>query len=148
VSPTRLPLVKKLGDSKMKEDVKKAAIVATPVDAKEVEKSSSASFRELFREADAMDYALMFIGTIGALGTGASLPVFCILFGRMLDKLNDGGSIQESVNSVVILFIIVACGNIVVSFVQVVGWTISGERQIQKIRTKYVRAMLSQEIGW
>lgn len=132
----------------MKKDVKEGVIAATSGDAKEAVKITSASMGELFREADAMDYALMFIGTIGAIGTGASLPVFCILFGRMLDKLNDGGSIQEAVNGVVILFIIVACGNIVVSFVQVVGWTISGERQIQKIRTKYVRAMLSQEIGW
>jgi ATP-binding cassette, subfamily B (MDR/TAP), member 1 len=132
----------------MKKDVKEGVIAATSDDAKEAVKITSASMGELFREADAMDYALMFIGTIGAIGTGASLPVFCILFGRMLDKLNDGGSIQEAVNGVVILFIIVACGNIVVSFVQVVGWTISGERQIQKIRTKYVRAMLSQEIGW
>lgn len=132
----------------MMDEVKEAVIVANPIDAKEVEKSKSASMCELFHEADTIDCALMFMGSIGALGTGASLPVFCILFGQVLDKLNDGSSIQESVNSVVILFIIVACCNIVVSFVQVVGWTISGERQTQKIRTKYVRAMLSQEIGW
>lgn len=118
------------------------------VKVKEVEKVKPASFCELFGEADLIDYGLMAIGTLGALGTGASLPAFCILFGQALDKLNEGGNIQTAVNTVVILFIIVACGNIVVSFVQVVGWTISGERQTQKIRTKYVRAILSQEIGW
>jgi ATP-binding cassette subfamily B (MDR/TAP) protein 1 len=108
----------------------------------------SATFSELFAEADTLDYILMTLATFGALGTGASLPVFCILFGQMLDKLNAGGTIQEAVNYVVILFVIVACCNIAVSFVQVVGWTVAGERQTQRIRVKYVRAMLSQEIGW
>lgn len=119
-----------------------------PVKIKDVEKVRPASYSELFGEADTIDYGLMALGTLGALGTGASLPAFCILFGQALDRLNETGNIQEAVNTIVILFIIVACGNIVVSFVQVVGWTISGERQTQKIRTKYVRAMLSQEIGW
>ena len=118
------------------------------VDIKETKKVEAASFFELFHEADTMDVALMVVGTIGAAGTGASLPAFCILFGEMLDKLNNGGSIQGAVNSIVIDFIIVACANIFVSFIQVAGWTIAGERQTQRIRTKYVRAMLSQEIGW
>lgn len=122
--------------------------VAVTEKVEKVEKLASATMSELFGEADALDYALMTMGTIGAVGTGASLPVFCILFGRMLDELNGGGTLQESINFVVILFIIVACGNMVVSFLQVVGWTISGERQAQKLRIKYVRAMLSQEIGW
>lgn len=119
-----------------------------PVKVKDVEKVRPASYCELFGEADTLDYGLMALGTLGALGTGASLPAFCILFGQALDRLNATGNIQDAVNTVVVLFIIVACGNIVVSFVQVVGWTIAGERQTQKIRTKYVRAMLSQEIGW
>ena len=110
--------------------------------------SKPASFFELFGEADATDCFLIAIGTIGALGTGAALPVFCILFGQVLDKLNAGGNLQEAVNTVVILFIILACGNLAVAFMQVVGWTISGERQAQKFRTKYVRAVLSQELGW
>ena len=118
------------------------------VKAKEMEKIKSASFLELFSEADTFDVILMIMGTLGSMGTGASLPTICILFGQVLDKLNNGGSIQLSVNKIVILFIIVGCCNIAVSFVQVVAWTVSGERQTQKIRTKYVRAMLSQEIGW
>ena len=130
-------------------DMKSSSKLASgPLEIKDAEKIKSATLLELFSEADAMDIALMAIGTIGSMGTGASLPAFCILFGQMLDKLNDGGSVQESVNFVVILFVIVACSNIVVSFIQVVGWTIAGERQTQRMRTKFVRAMLSQEIGW
>jgi ATP-binding cassette, subfamily B (MDR/TAP), member 1 len=118
------------------------------IESKESEKTKSASYSELFGEADALDWVLMFVGSICALGTGASLPVSCVLFGRVLDKLNYGANIQEAVNFVAILFVILACGTIAVSIVQVIAWTIAGERQSQKIRTKYVRAMLSQEIGW
>lgn len=122
--------------------------VAKAEDSKINKTTKPATFFELFGEADFYDCCLIALGTIGAMGTGAALPVFCILFGQVLDKLNDGGDLQEAVNKVVILFIILACGNLVVSFVQVVGWTISGERMAQKFRTKYVRAVLSQEIGW
>ncbi len=31
---------------------------------------------------------------------------------------------------------------------QVYGWTLSGERQTQKFRERYVNAILAQEIGW
>lgn len=127
---------------------KDAKATVSLMETKEEEKIKSATILELFAEADKLDIILMVMGTLGSMGTGASLPTFCILFGQVLDKLNSGGSIQDAVNKVVILFVIVACGNIAVSFVQVVGWTVSGERQTQKVRTKYVRAMLSQEIGW
>lgn len=132
----------------MAEKTKEESVVVKAEDTKITPTTKPATFFELFGEADILDYGLMALGTIGALGTGAALPVFCILFGQILDNLNSGGNLQQEVDKVVILFVILACGNLVVSFVQVVGWTITGERQAQKFRTKYVRAVLSQEIGW
>jgi ATP-binding cassette, subfamily B (MDR/TAP), member 1 len=132
----------------MTEKTKEKSSVAKAEDTETTPTTKPATIFELFGEADILDYGLMALGTIGALGTGAALPVFCILFGQILDNLNKGGALQDAVDRIVILFIILACGNLVVSFVQVVGWSISGERQAQKFRTKYVRAVLSQEIGW
>ena len=132
----------------MTEKTKEKSVVAKAEDTETTPTTKSATVFELFGEADILDYGLMALGTIGALGTGAALPIFCILFGQILDNLNKGGALQDAVDRIVILFIILACGNLVVSFVQVVGWTITGERQAQKFRTKYVRAVLSQEIGW
>jgi ATP-binding cassette, subfamily B (MDR/TAP), member 1 len=132
----------------MAEKTKKESLVAKAEDTKTTPITKPATFFELFSEADILDYGLMALGTIGAVGTGAALPVFCILFGQILDNLNKGGDLQEAVDRIVILFIILAGCNLVVSFFQVVGWTITGERQAQKFRTKYVRAVLSQEIGW
>ncbi len=61
-------------------------------DSKKSNSSKSATFGELLCTAEPLDYALMFVGTVGGLITGLSLPFFNVLFGRMLDALNTGTS--------------------------------------------------------
>ena len=116
----------------------------------ELSSSRTASFSQLFSQADGLDITYMVLGSIGSAITGISLPVFNILFGQMLDALNKKGvdGYQDAVNQVCISFVVVACANVLSGVMQVFFWTAAGERQTQRFREKYVKSILSQEIGW
>ena len=112
--------------------------------------AQSASLSQLFSQAEPIDILYMVLGTFGSMVTGVSLPIFNILFGQMLDSLNKKGvgGYQDAVNQVCISFVIVAAANVVAGAMQVYFWSAAGERQTQRFREKYVRSILSQEIGW
>jgi ATP-binding cassette subfamily B (MDR/TAP) protein 1 len=108
-----------------------------------------ASLSQVFGMAEPYDIFLMVMGTAGGLGTGTAMPVFNVLFGKMLDNLNGSGtSFQDQINKLCIIFIYIAVASLLAGFLQVYCWSAAGERQTQKFRMKYVRAILSQEIGW
>jgi len=128
-------------------DVK--ADAKTDVVAKDDKESRSGKLSELFSAAEPYDYFLMVVGTIGALITGASIPFFNVLFGKMLDALNsDPTSFSERISIIALNFVYVAIANLFSGLAQVACWSTTGERQTQKLRERYVKAILKQEIGW
>jgi len=126
-----------------------AGETATPTSNKESATKPSAKLMELFSTANNTDYLMMFVGTIGGLITGLSLPYFNILFGQMLDELNeDPQNFDKQIEYIAMQFIGVAAFNIVSGIWQVGCWSYAGERQAQRLRERYVNAILRQEIGW
>jgi hypothetical protein len=62
----------------------------------------------------------MFFGCFGGIITGVSQPLFCVLFGQMLDAINNPSiSLRSQVDKVCLLFIYVAIANIFSGFLQV-----------------------------
>ena len=98
----------------MKETTKKEEI-AIKVDKEEdtviKNHNQTATFGELFSQAEPHDYLLMALGVIGGLGTGASLPIFNILFGKILDALNnDPSSFSTAIDTLSLDFLYIGLG--------------------------------------
>ena len=48
-------------------------------------------YMQIFSNATTLDYLYMVTGSFGSIITGLSLPVMNVLFGRILDSLNEVG---------------------------------------------------------
>ncbi|KAE9221307.1 hypothetical protein PF002_g15627 [Phytophthora fragariae] len=109
---------------------------------------------ELFSFADSTDHLLMAVGTLGALGAGALRPVMVLLFGSIINSFGStseaGGSsdISPSVNRVARNLTVVGAVGLVTAFLQVFCWTVTASRQSKRIRSLYVNAIVTKEIGW
>ena len=108
----------------------------------------SVSFVELFSQANSYDYFLMTLGLLGAIVTGVSSPVFNIIFGKVLDTLNTNPeSFSNEISQLALDFFYIGLANFISGLLQVSCFTIVGERQTQRYRELYVKAILSQELG-
>ncbi|DAZ97765.1 TPA: hypothetical protein N0F65_009045 [Lagenidium giganteum] len=111
------------------------------------------SMSELFSFADTTDKLLMTVGLIGALAAGVSQPAQIVLFGNILNTLNpsDPNAMKHLVDNIrdcALNFVYVGIAVIVCCFIQVTAWSITASRQAKRIRSAYVNAILTKEIGW
>lgn len=61
---------------------------------KKKEVTKSVPFHKLFLFADRTDYALMFVGTITAVGSGISFPFVTLILGELIDTF--GGTVDTT----------------------------------------------------
>ncbi|ESQ32653.1 hypothetical protein EUTSA_v10003534mg [Eutrema salsugineum] len=99
--------------------------------------------RSIFMHADGVDRMLMGLGLIGAVGDGFITPIIFFIMGLLLNDF--GGSFSDgtfmkviSKNAVALLY--ASCASWVLCFL--------GERQTAKMREKYLRAVLRQDVGY
>ncbi|GMF60542.1 unnamed protein product [Phytophthora fragariaefolia] len=118
-------------------------------------RSKQVPLLELFSFADATDRLLMVVGTLGALGAGSLRPVMVLLFGDLINSFGstsqtEGGQtdISPSVNRVARNLTIVGAVGLVTAYLQVYCWTLTASRQSKRIRSLYVNAIVTKEIGW
>ncbi|CAH2038351.1 unnamed protein product [Thlaspi arvense] len=123
-------------------------------------KQPSVSVFKLFSFADFYDCILMALGSIGACIHGASVPVFFIFFGKLINIIGLAYLFPQQAShkvakkfdmltaaSILVGFCISECGDTLSSWIEVACWMHTGERQAAKMRKAYLRSMLSQDIS-
>ncbi|KAJ4915495.1 ABC transporter B family member 10 [Raphanus sativus] len=126
-------------------------ISAKVAEKKKEKKRPSVSVFKLFSFADSYDCVLMTLGSIGACIHGASVPVFFIFFGKLINIIGLAYLFpQEASHKVAkysLDFVYLSVAMLFSSWLEVACWMHTGERQAAKMRKAYLRSMLSQDIS-
>ena len=123
----------------------------------------SLSYARLFSAADRWDLALLAVGIVSAIGAGVPLPLIGLFFGKMVDGFNDASCTQRTghtlsaaqrdsfLNGVadhVVDIIIIAAVNFALIWIYTCAWSTLGERTVRRLRQRYVRALLLQDMSY
>ncbi|WVZ23721.1 hypothetical protein V8G54_002265 [Vigna mungo] len=104
----------------------------------------------LFRYSTKWDWMLVFVGCLGALINGGSLPWYSYLFGDLINKISeadkDKKQMMKDVEKICLFMAGLAAVVVVGAYLQITCWRLVGERSAQRIRSEYLRAVLRQDI--
>ncbi|OVA12451.1 ABC transporter [Macleaya cordata] len=96
----------------------------------------------------------MLLGTVGAIGNGMALNWFLVLASHLMNTLGYGktkdnqGNFMNEVEKSILHFFYLGLAVLVVAFMEGYCWSWTSERQVHRIRHKYLEAVLRQEVGF
>lgn len=102
---------------------------------------------DLFRYATFDEKVLLAVGLVASILAGCAMPFFALILGEVMDKLNET-QFMQSIIEMCIWFVILACGLLVFSYIQIATWLIAAERQAKRVRELYLIAVMRQEMAW
>ncbi|KMU77349.1 leptomycin B resistance protein pmd1 [Coccidioides immitis RMSCC 3703] len=117
------------------------------------------SYLRLFVYADPTFYDILLLlgGVIAAIASGVSFPLLAVLFGQVVDDLNSAtcnagftspSSYQSAVNEQVLKVVYIGIAYLILAYISIVCWSLTGERLAQRIRQKYFKALLNQDVAF
>ncbi|KAF3037839.1 hypothetical protein E8E12_008292 [Didymella heteroderae] len=105
-----------------------------------------------------LDRLLILTGAIFAIAAGVPFPLIGIVFGQLVDDINDAtcsnrdgtGASQDmsSINSKVLLLVYIAIASFACIYIHLVCWNIASQRLAQRIRDRYLRNLLRQDLAF
>lgn len=110
--------------------------------------------RKLLKYADKVDMVLMTLGTLGALADGMSTPTLLIATSGLVNTLGNGSTtthpqhFMDEIQKYVLYYVYIGIAVWIAAFLEGFCWTRTAERQSFCIRTKYLDAVLRQEVGF
>lgn len=102
---------------------------------------------------------LLLVGTLSAAGSGVPFPLMGIIFGQLLDDLNqatcetkaspgDAKDVQDAVNEKVLILVYIGIAAFVLIYVYVVSWSIFSRRVETRLRDRYFKTLLRQDASF
>ncbi|KAL6285341.1 hypothetical protein ACE6H2_009731 [Prunus campanulata] len=108
----------------------------------------------LFKYSTKWDLVLVFLGCVGALINGGSLPWYSLLFGQFVNKIAkestyaDKTPMMKDVETICLYMAGLAAIVVVGAYMEITCWRMVGERSAQRMRREYLRAVLRQDISF
>ncbi|KAF8693403.1 hypothetical protein HU200_038796 [Digitaria exilis] len=106
----------------------------------------------VFTHADKVDVVLMLLGLVGALGDGMSYPLSVLLYLRIINDIGRGPDLVQDftsrINTNARNLALLACAFWVMAFLEGYCWARTAERQASRMRARYLRAVLRQDVEY
>ncbi|KAJ0978953.1 hypothetical protein J5N97_014427 [Dioscorea zingiberensis] len=114
--------------------------------------SSISSLWMIFKQADIASKWLMTIGFLGATVNGLTTPVMLLITSRIMNSLAGASSSTplfiHDVNKNAVYMLYMACVSLVACFLEGYCWTRTGERLAARLRARYLKAVLRQDVEY
>ncbi|XP_039157216.1 LOW QUALITY PROTEIN: ABC transporter B family member 15-like [Eucalyptus grandis] len=119
----------------------------------EEEKKWWSSIGSIFMHADGVDKCLVGLGFFGAVADGFSTPLLLYVTSRLMNDIGFASSLdpemfRHKINKNALVLLCMACGLLFACFLEGYCWTRTGERQAQRMRARYLRAVLRQDVTY
>jgi ATP-binding cassette subfamily B (MDR/TAP) protein 1 len=105
-----------------------------------------------------LDRTLICVGAICATAAGVPFPLIGIVFGQLVDDFNSAScgtgttaskaDLQSSINDKVLLLVYLAIATFALIYTHIVCWNIASQRLAQRIRDRYLKSLLGQDIAF
>ncbi|WKA04505.1 hypothetical protein VitviT2T_022537 [Vitis vinifera] len=95
----------------------------------------------------------MAFGFLGALGDGFSMPVVLYVTSEIMNNIGSSSTsaadaFVDKINEVLLTLLYIACGSWVACFLEGYCWSRTAERQTTRMRARYLKAVLRQDVGY
>jgi len=117
-----------------------------------IQKKSFGSFRSIFMHSDGIDKLLMGLGFLGSFGDGLSMPIMLLFTSKIMNNIGGASAgsknFSHTINKNAEFLCFVALMQGVACFLEGYCWARTGERQASRMRSRYLKAVLRQEVGY
>ncbi|KAI6700623.1 hypothetical protein NL676_014947 [Syzygium grande] len=120
---------------------------------KKNKKKGWSSIGSIFMHADRVDKCLMGLGFVGTVADGFSTPLVLFVTSQLMNNIGaasslDPATFRHSMNKNALVLLYIACGLLFACFLEGYCWTRTGERQAARMRARYLRAVLRQDVTY